>query len=496
MPEKIKSKKGFITLPASILLGAIIIAVAIVFVFRTSNPPATNQKALTIENYNRPAAETVEELATSTEEQSVATTTEKKLYFKLLGNELLRECPAADCKIVQWGTSNGIAEIIKKSEGWYRVKVYEHGKYVPTEDCPPCGHIENLEQPIITEGWFHESLINESALVTLDPTVPPPLKTVTVEPKPVSKPEQVMSPQTFIPPAPQKPQDNLPPVVDIDPQSIVGVLCYYNTTITNPLNWLSVQGDQYAKRGTGVIIDKRGYILTNRHVVSTPAETTQTITVNDGQVTVVIGYKLDHCEAGQILKGTQLPSDDEIRTFNPAIRIPVLAYNAKIIYGPSIWAMSNDEIDKADFDILQITSLTQDASIFGVTSLPQTFPFSKLLAGRPYLKSGDPIVTFGFPGDITEAQHNFFQTMDMTGSLGRITQVEFGDHYYADTLLTIHTKMEIYHGRSGSPLFWRGYVIGLVTRFDSLEDRTQSASVASDAIIKSLKSIGYDPSLN
>jgi hypothetical protein len=50
--------------------------------------------------------------------------------------------------------------------------------------------------------------------------------------------------------------------------------------------------------------------------------------------------------------------------------------------------------------------------------------------------------------------------------------------------------MEVAYGRSGSPLFWRGYVIGLVTYFIG-NNRTDSGSVASDAILKGLEYANY-----
>jgi hypothetical protein len=113
---------------------------------------------------------------------------------------------------------------------------------------------------------------------------------------------------------------------------------------------------------------------------------------------------------------------------------------------------------------------------------------------RKYGALTGPILTYGFPGDVTSGQGNFFQTLTMTGSVGQYTGLDFGDKYYADTPLTIHTDLEISHGRSGSPLFWRGYVIGLVMFFED-GNRTDSGSVASDAIIKRLQNDGYSVAL-
>ena len=71
-----------------------------------------------------------------------------------------------------------------------------------------------------------------------------------------------------------------------------------------------------------------------------------------------------------------------------------------------------------------------------------------------------------------------------------MTKVEFGNLAYSGVPLVVYTNLEIFHGRSGSPLFWRGYVIGLTT-FYIEGNRTESGSVASDVIIKALKDTGY-----
>jgi hypothetical protein len=102
------------------------------------------------------------------------------------------------------------------------------------------------------------------------------------------------------------------------------------------------------------------------------------------------------------------------------------------------------------------------------------------------------VITYGFPGDVTSGQGNFFNTLTMTGSVGNVTEIDGGETLYPDMPLTILTDMEISHGRSGSPLIWHGYVIGIVTFFLG-DNRTDSGSVASDAIVKTLQPLGYLP---
>ena len=271
---------------------------------------------------------------------------------------------------------------------------------------------------------------------------------------------------------------------------MVGILCYYNTTLTNPLNGASVAGDQEMIRGSGVIVNSNGYILTNRHIVQRKDSTEALNAPNSGQVQINVSYQLDHCEAGTVPAGTHLPTQQEIETVNPLIRVPVLGYIVKPVYISSSAGLSNDETLFADFAILQITGLTQSGPTFGVTSVPSSFSYAKLLSIDKYDLTGSRVITYGFPGDVTLGQKDSFQTLTMTGSVGNVTKVELGNQGYADVPLVIYTNLEIFHGRSGSPLFWRGYVIGLTT-FYIEGNRTESGSVASDAIIKTLKGTDY-----
>ncbi|MBI4394997.1 MAG: trypsin-like peptidase domain-containing protein [Candidatus Omnitrophica bacterium] len=281
-----------------------------------------------------------------------------------------------------------------------------------------------------------------------------------------------------------------PRQMQIDSQAMVGILCYYNTKLTNPLNGASAAGGQEMIRGSGVIVNSKGYILTNRHIIQREDSTEILNTSNGGQLQINISYQLDHCEAGTVPAGTHLPTPQEIETINPLIRIPVLGYIVKPVYISSNVGLSNDEKLFADFAILQITGLSQSGPTFGVTSVPSSFPYAKLLAINNYDLTGNRVITYGFPGDVTLGQNDSFQTLTMTGSVGNVTKVEFGNLAYADVPLVVYTNLEIFHGRSGSPLFWRGYVIGLTT-FYVEGNRKESGSVASDAIIKALSGTNY-----
>jgi peptidoglycan hydrolase-like protein with peptidoglycan-binding domain len=289
-----------------------------------------------------------------------------------------------------------------------------------------------------------------------------------------------------------------PPVLPINPQVIVGIVCYADLTYTNQNTGYTVTGPSNTMwdSGSGVIIDKNGDILTNRHIVILADQFT-TITDNNGNnIPVKISARVNHCDVGQLPASSILPTTDQIQTINPYVQLSVLGYTAQPAFISNPAGLSDNEIGLADFAILKITGVSQSGPTFGIASVPSSFPYATFLPVQPLTKIDGLVVTYGFPGNISQGQGNFFQTLIMEGSIGHFLSMDFGDDYYADTPLTIHTNMEIAHGRSGSPLFWRGYVIGLVTRFDDLDNINYSASVATDAIAKGLRNSGYSLSIS
>jgi peptidoglycan hydrolase-like protein with peptidoglycan-binding domain len=288
-----------------------------------------------------------------------------------------------------------------------------------------------------------------------------------------------------------------PPEITINPQVIVGIVCYGDVTYTNQNTGFTVNGPSNVMwdSGSGVIIDSNGDILTNRHVVVFADQFTTITDDNGNTIPVKISAQLNHCEVGQLPVDATLPTPDQIETLNPYVQLPVLGYTAQPAFISNTAGLSSNEIALADFAILKITGVSQSGPTFGVTSVPSSFPYATFLPIQPYPNLDGLVETYGFPGNVSQGQGNFPGTLVMTGSVGHFASMDFGDSFYADTPLTIHTNMEIAHGRSGSPLFWRGYVIGLVTRFDNLDNITESASVATDAIAKGLQNSGYSLSI-
>ncbi|MBI4085253.1 MAG: trypsin-like peptidase domain-containing protein [Candidatus Liptonbacteria bacterium] len=323
-----------------------------------------------------------------------------------------------------------------------------------------------------------------SAATAAKPAAPAP------KPKPATNPVQASQPVAATSSAaaqqqiqqPVQTTNSLPPQNEIDPETLVGILCYFNALITNPIDNSVLGGGEVLTRGSGVIVNSKGYILTNRHVV---VQDSSNISIGEIGIAGVLKYYLDHCEVGQLPKGTHIPTISEIRAINPLTRIPVLGYSAQAVYDSSELHLGNLESRYADFAILKITGVSKDGPSFGINSLPASFPYAKLLPVTGYEMKRQEVVTYGFPGDVTVGQKESFQTMTMTGSVGNVSGIASGDDYFLNMPLVIYTNMEVSQGRSGSPLFWRGYVIGLATFYIG-ENRTTSGSVASDAIIKGL----------
>lgn len=276
----------------------------------------------------------------------------------------------------------------------------------------------------------------------------------------------------------------LPPEQSIDPQSILGIICDYDYFFLHPLTGQRIEG-KTEQKGSGVIIDPRGYVITNRHVLEREDQEEQ-VEINEKSYSVVVRFSLRSCRAGRVPQGLVLPTKQEILTYNPSAQVPVIGYKLEKIYVRDQSGMSEAESFIADFALLRIVGLTDEAATFGISSLPSSFGYAKLLPLKNLEIPNKEVFTYGFPGDVTEGKKSDFETLYFTGSVGRIVQIDEGDQYYIGTPLSIATKMEIYHGRSGSPLFWRGYVIGLVTALDS-RDRTNSYSVASDVILRDIK---------
>ncbi|MBI4085629.1 MAG: trypsin-like peptidase domain-containing protein [Candidatus Liptonbacteria bacterium] len=281
-------------------------------------------------------------------------------------------------------------------------------------------------------------------------------------------------PQTAAPAA-----DQLPPEQPLKVETAVALLCYYDRTYF----WQGQEireGIVLVDKGSGVMISSDGLILTNKHVIASNLHY-ETFNVGGKSVDVLTRDEFSHCNAGYPSSSNyHLPTREEIQSVNPAILLQLLPYRATVYYMPSGAGLSAKEKNLLDFAYLKIVGLSDDAPTFGVTSLPGSFEFAVPMT-LDKVKIGDAVLTYGYPGDTTKGQNGSFETFYLQGAAGRITGFSNGDLMLKNIPLRISTDMEIRGGRSGSALFWRGYVIGLTTAH-VVDNVTESFSVAWDAI--------------
>ncbi len=256
----------------------------------------------------------------------------------------------------------------------------------------------------------------------------------------------------------------------INARSIVGLDCFFS----GPDKQLS------EARGSGVIISPDGTILTVRHLVD--LKFSASVDPNSVPDYTAQNFTLDHCDAGQVPAGSVLPSGDVIRSLNPFIPVPGLFYRAGLSYLPRDTGQSANEASHLDFALLKISGLSDAGRMATGVSLPVSFDYSPLESSGDLVR-GTQVLTYGFPGDVTRGLGQQFSQLYMLGGVGRIKEVYGGDRVFLNQPFVINTEMEVRSGRSGSPLFLNGKVIGIVTSH-SADNVTDSFSVSSAAIYR------------
>jgi S1-C subfamily serine protease len=257
----------------------------------------------------------------------------------------------------------------------------------------------------------------------------------------------------------------------INSESIVGLNCFYKHKNTGEIF--------NTGRGSGVIISPSGHVLTARHVVDYGFG----LALGGGTQSdfdLAKASTFDRCDVGIPPKTTSLPDANLIRSVNPSTQLPVLGYTAGIsgVLPPHAGKKYNEML-VMDYAILKINGLSADGPFFGVTQLPNPFAYSEVLKEKPFPPVGDEVLTYGFPGDTTFGKQATFNTLYLVGSVGVVDKV-FSDGF-------IQTKMEISGGRSGSPLFWRGRVAGVVTAYVE-GNRSLSQTLSISTMIDSIRS--------
>lgn len=266
----------------------------------------------------------------------------------------------------------------------------------------------------------------------------------------------------------------------ISPQSIVGLNCYSKTPSGTVFNH---------GKGSGVIIREDGLILTARHVV----DLGYSYSVDPSSVTnpAVLASTFEYCTVGFISESASLPLPDAIRKTNPFVEVPLSPYKASLFYKPSEEGLSSLEADRLDYAVLKIDSLVSEAPVFGINSLPKTFPSATLLPKDFVPEADQEVLTYGYPADMTEIMGGSFNKFYLVGGVGKIKSVADGDYRYKGMPFLINTNMEVRGGRSGSPLFLSGRVAGIISAYSS-QNIFDSYSVSIEVIRRSLGEMGVN----
>ncbi len=233
--------------------------------------------------------------------------------------------------------------------------------------------------------------------------------------------------------------------VNINPQTIVGMVCEFYNPETR---------ETKITKGSGAIVTENGHILTARSIVDLNY-------LNEG----LADFKIKNCLVGSVPQSEPLPSPEAIRKINAFVRIPFLPYIAEVFYIPNEEGLSGYEKSWLDFSIIKINDLNPDAKFFGITKLPDKFPYAPILISDiPQIN--ETVLSFGFPSGTTVGHQADIRTLFIQGLLGRVTNYWAGDNRYAEDLFMMETHLDTEDtsgGRFGSPIFWKGYVIAIHT---------------------------------
>ncbi len=273
------------------------------------------------------------------------------------------------------------------------------------------------------------------------------------------------------------------PAAAITPGSVVGVLCSYRYG----------SGTQLVK-GTGVIVNPDGYVLTARHIVD-PLWTAMAYNnvLDSSQHDLYSSAVLEHCEVG-IPENITFPTADAIRSSNPAALITRnFQYSAQPYFLPNQLGMSQDEYRTADVAILHITGPTPTCMFSNQNcTYSNNFPYTPVTTTLPRA-GGDEVLSYGYPAEDnlnnTGTQFYNFYLRGAAGTVGRYTT---GDQRFLGQQLSFSFEaQDIQNGRSGSPLFFNGKVIGILYG-STVGTSAESYNLTIPAVIGMLRDSGMD----
>src|SRR3989344_18282 len=284
-----------------------------------------------------------------------------------------------------------------------------------------------------------------------------------------------------------------PPPRTIVAKANVGLLCHYKITdlfLKAIYSYAEDSSCELLLKASGIIVNPRGYILTAKHLVdpqwvnwayasTTSAEIQR---LNDS-------LQFDYCDVG-VPQIDNLPTPDEVKTVNPSLQLTnPFPYVATSYFEPSHGNLSDLEYREMDFAVLKITGPLHNCKPFNLCDLPTTFPYNPVLydivPGQPNMTN--QLINFGYPAEAINSYGGGFTDFYLHGAVGPLITYYGGDQYFKDKPLRFEWKADdILSGRSGSPIYWQGYIVGIVSAVDTT-NTTISYAIGMPAIYQTLK---------
>lgn len=267
----------------------------------------------------------------------------------------------------------------------------------------------------------------------------------------------------------------------------MGLLCFFSSNNPALTSAFADENGKLKAKGSGVVINPKGYILTARHVIDPgwyAAVYRDSLSADEAAIYATLSF--DHCEVG-VPQSDTVPTAAEIRSLNPQLELQhPFPYLAEQLFVPSRGAMSAGEYKNLDFAILKISKPREDCAVWNLCALPAQFPYAPVWYGGVPPASSE-LLNFGYPAELINASGGAFTNFLLKGAVGNLEKVEKGDSYFADTSFALDWKADdVLPGRSGSPIFWKGNVVGVVYA-GLVKDITQNLSVSVVAVQRILK---------
>ena len=278
----------------------------------------------------------------------------------------------------------------------------------------------------------------------------------------------------------------------ITAKSIVALRCHYKTNNTVIKD---AYGDEngdiiFSGGGSGVIINPGGYILTAKHIVDPKwSNFAFASTTSERNKNLYENIEFNYCDVG-IPPRDDLPTQEQIKEINPMILVDSFPYTATLYFKPPKSNLSDLEYRKQDFAVLKITGLVKGCEIFGPCKLLSSYPYNPVLyqeiPGRP--GQINELINFGYPAEASPAFKGLYL---LKGAVGPLVEYYGGDGYFKNGYFLIAwTANDLIPGRSGSPVFWKGYVVGI--EFSGGEGQPLNYAVGMPAIHQILKDNGLE----